>query len=77
MYTYQIEFLKHDEDQELCEIRWNCSCNDPETTLMLAKGDCKRLNLDFAVIRILKENGNFVSMHVFDIRRENFEIRVH
>ena len=68
MYTYQIEFLNESEEK-LNQIRWNCSCNDPETTLMLAQGDCKRLGLDVAVIRILKENGNFVSLHVFQLSK--------
>jgi hypothetical protein len=70
MYTYQIEYLNESEEK-LIQIKWNCSCNDPKTTLMLAQGDCKRMGLDVAVIRLLKENGNFVSFHLFSGSKAN------
>ena len=63
MYTYIIRYLNKKHKQ--ITIKWNCTCNDPATTLQLAKGACILYEANFAVIKILNDKGEFVSIHTF------------
>ncbi len=64
MYTYELSFV-NDRDQKRW-IRWNSFCNDPKTTLQMARGTLERFHAKFGAITILTEDGGVFECHWFD-----------
>ncbi len=63
MYTYEIYYLNRKNEKMV--NKWNCCCNDYDTTLRMAKGACDRLDASFGII-IIKRDGNINRIEVFD-----------